>query len=71
MKEFEYIGVFGAIIAYLMIVTGELETGFMIGAVASLSLVIYFITIKSFASVGLQSYFIYANIYGLYHLGII
>ena len=71
MKEFEYIGVMAAVIAYIMIVTGSLSTGFFIGAVASFSLVIYFITIKSWPSMGLQFFFICANIYGLSNLGII
>jgi len=71
MKEFEYIGVMAAVIAYIMIVTGSLSTGFFIGAVASFSLVIYFITIKSWPSMGLQFFFICANIYGLSNIGII
>ena len=71
MKEYEYIGVMAAVVAYIMIVTGNLSTGFMLGAVASFSLVIYFITIKSWPSMGLQSFFICANIYGLSNLGII
>ena len=71
MKEFEYIGVMAAIVAYCLIVTGSLSIGFMVGCAASLSLAFYFITIKSWASVGLQSFFICANIYGLSNLGII
>ena len=71
MKEFEYIGVMAAVIAYIMIVTGSLSTGFFIGAVASFSLVIYFITIKFWPSMGLQFFFICANIYGLSNIGII
>jgi energy-converting hydrogenase Eha subunit G len=71
MKEYEYIGVMSAVVAYLMIVTGNLSTGFMLGAVASFSLLIYFITIKSWPSMGLQSFFICANIYGLSNIGII
>lgn len=71
MKEYEYIGVMSAVVAYLMIVTGNLSTGFMLGAVASFSLLIYFITIKSFPSMGLQFFFICANMYGLSNLGII
>ena len=71
MKEYEYIGVMAAIVAYIMIVTGSLSTGFMLGAVASFSLAVYFITIKSWASTGLQTFFICANIYGLYNIGII
>ena len=71
MKEYEYIGVMAAVIAYLMIVTGNLSTGFMVGAVASFSLAVYFITIKSLPSIGLQFFFICANIYGLFNVGTI
>ena len=70
MKEFEYIGVMASIVAYLMIVTGNLSIGFMIGIVASLSLAFYFVTIKSIPSIGLQAFFICANMYGLSNIGI-
>lgn len=71
MKEFEYIGVMAAIVAYCLIVTGYLSIGFSIGIAASLSMAFYFVTIKSWPSMGLQSFFVCANIYGLSNLGII
>jgi nicotinamide riboside transporter PnuC len=71
MKEFEYIGVMCAVVAYLLIVNGFLPLGFAIGTVASLSLAFYFVTIESVASVFLQTFFVLANIYGLVKLGVI
>jgi nicotinamide riboside transporter PnuC len=71
MKEYEYLGVLAAIVAYCLIVTGNYDIGFKIGVVSSVSLAVYFITIKSYASMGLQSFFIGANIYGLINLGVI
>jgi nicotinamide riboside transporter PnuC len=68
MKEFEYIGVMASIVAYCLIVSGNYAIGFQIGIVASFSLVCYFITIKSLPSMGLQLFFIAANIYGLLNL---
>jgi hypothetical protein len=69
MKEFEYIGIMIAVVAYLMIVTGNLTLGFWLGIAASSSLAFYFITIKTFPSMGLQIFFVCANIYGLINLG--
>ena len=71
MKEFEYIGVMAAVVAYCLIVTGYLSIGFMVGTAASLSLAFYFISIKSFPSLGLQMFFVCANIYGINNLGLI
>ena len=68
MKEFEYIGVMASIVAYCLIVSGNYAIGFEIGIIASFSLVCYFITIKSLPSMGLQFFFIGANIYGLINL---
>ena len=68
MKEFEYIGVMASIVAYLLIVTGSYSIGFSIGIVASLSLSLYFITIKSMPSLALQVFFIAANSYGIVSL---
>ena len=69
MKEYEYIGVMCSIVAYYLIVTGNLTMGFTIGIIASSSLIIYFTTIKSLASLGLQFFFVCANMYGLSNLG--
>jgi drug/metabolite transporter (DMT)-like permease len=68
MKEFEYIGVMISVVAYYLIVTGELELGFTLGLLASSCLVAYFGYIKSVPSVMLQMFFICANIYGLYNV---
>jgi hypothetical protein len=68
MKEFEYIGVMASVVAYLLIVTGSYSIGFSIGIVASLSLSLYFITIKSMPSLALQLFFIAANSYGIISL---
>ena len=68
MKEFEYIGVMCSIVAYVLIVTGNYDIGFKIGLIASSALVIYFAAIKSLPSVGLQVFFICANMYGLIRL---
>lgn len=70
-KELEYVGVMIAICAYICIVTGDVIIGFKLGALASVTLGIYFATIKSWPSVGLQTFFVCANIYGLMNLGII
>lgn len=69
MKEYEYIGVMCSVVAYLLIVTGNYELGFTLGIIASSSLVIYFTTIKSLASIGLQAFFVCANMYGITQLG--
>lgn len=66
MKEFEYVGVLCAVFGYLLIVMGSLHVGFWIGLTSSICLFVYFISIKSFATVGLQSFFICANIYGIF-----
>jgi hypothetical protein len=70
MKEFEYIGVMCSVVAYYLIVTGSLQLGFTLGALGSFCLVAYFASIKSMPSMGLQSFFICANIFGLYNLGV-
>jgi len=69
MKEYEYIGVMCSIVAYYLIVTGDLTMGFTIGIIASSALIIYFTTINSLASIGLQLFFVCANMYGLTQLG--
>ena len=69
MKEYEYIGVMCSVVAYYLIVTGSLTMGFTIGIIASSSLIIYFTTIESLASIALQSFFVCANMYGLTQLG--
>lgn len=71
MKIYEYIGVVFSIVAYCLIVTGNYAIGFETGLLASSALLIYFGTIESFASVGLQLFFIGANMFGLYNLGIL
>ena len=71
MKEFEYIGVMISVVAYLLIVSGNLSLGFSLGIAASTSLAFYFITIRSFPSLGLQGFFVCANMYGLVNLGVI
>ncbi len=68
MKILEYIGVTLAVVAYLLLVTGNLLDGFTVGAIASGFLAGYFITIASPASVSLQIFFIGANIYGMFNL---
>lgn len=68
MKILEYIGVALAVIAYLLIVTGNLLEGFCLGGIASTLLAIYFLQIKSHASAGLQSFFICANMFGIFNL---
>ena len=68
MKEFEYVGVMCSIVAYWLIVSGYYAIGFKIGLIASTALVIYFVTIKSIPSMGLQIFFICANMYGLVKL---
>ena len=70
MKEYEYLGVMASMVAYYLIATGSLTIGFKIGIIASLALLVYFVTIKSWGMLGLQLYFIGANILGLYKLGI-
>ena len=70
MKEYEYIGVMCSVVAYMLIVTGNLNLGFTIGIIASSALIIYFTTIKSLPSIGLQFFFVCANMYGLTNLGI-
>jgi hypothetical protein len=70
MKEFEYIGVMASMVAYYLLVTGNVLLGATIGIIASSCLILYFGTLKSWPSAGLQLYFICANMYGLYNLGI-
>ena len=70
MKEYEYLGVMASMVAYYLIATGSLTIGFKIGIIASVALVIYCISIKSWGMFTLQLYFICANIFGLYNLGI-
>jgi nicotinamide riboside transporter PnuC len=69
MKEYEYIGVMCSIVAYCLIVSGNYAIGFTIGIIASSSLLIYFTTIKSLPSLGLQVFFVCANMYGLQLIG--
>lgn len=70
MKEFEYVGVMISMVAYYLLVTGHILIGATLGIIASACLIIYFGTIRSFPSLGLQFYFVCANLYGLYSLGI-
>lgn len=69
MKEYEYIGVMCSVVAYMLIVTGNYELGFTIGIIGSSALIIYFTTIQSIASMGLQFFFVCANMYGITQLG--
>ena len=68
MKWLEYIGVSGSVIAYLLIVTGDLVNGFTLGALASVCLALYFYILRSFPSSILQLFFICANVFGLTRL---
>lgn len=69
MRHYEYIGTLIAVVAYLNIVAGVLTTGFVLGVLASSLLALYFVSIKSYASMGLQFFFICANIFGIVNLG--
>ena len=71
MKEFEYIGVMTAMVAYTLITMGHLQLGFTLGILSSTTMFAYFMSIKSYATVGLQLFFICANMFGLYNLGVI
>lgn len=71
MKKIEYLGVILTMLAYMLVVTGWLEEGFELGIISQMLLGIYFYKIRSFATLGLQSFFVCANIYGLVNLGVL
>lgn len=70
MKDYEYVGILLTIFAYAMIVSGNLFLGFAVGLLGNFALIIYFVSVPSFPTATLQAFFVCANSYGLYNLGI-
>lgn len=67
MKEYEYVGVLLTMFAYIMIVTGNLQLGFIIGLAGNIALFAFAYSKKIMGILGLQIFFACANIYALIH----
>ena len=65
MREYEYVGVMLTMFAYLMIVTGNLQLGFIIGLAGNFALFVFAYSQKLKGILGLQFFFACANIYAL------
>ena len=68
MKEYEYVGILLTMFAYTMLVTGNLYLGFVVGLLGNVALIAYFAEIKSTPSAWLQTFFVFANAYGIVSL---
>jgi len=69
MKLLEYLGVLITMVAYAIIVHGNLQAGFIVGILGNFVLGAYFVKAKLNGLLSLQIYFLCANIYGLYNWG--
>ena len=71
MKEYEYAGTIITMFAYCMVVSGNIELGCTIGLLGNFALICFYGAKKLIPTVGLQFFFVGANIYGIYNAGII
>lgn len=65
MREYEYVGVLLTMFAYVMIVTGNYQLGFIVGLAGNCALFVFAYSNKILGILGLQVFFACANIYAL------
>ena len=67
MKLWEYFGVGLAIAGFSMLTIGYLFTGFTVGLLSCFVLIPFFGYVRLYGMMGLQIFFICANILGMYN----